>query len=108
MTSYMIRPKEHTMTPATRNSIKAGAWTTLFSFLTLFAVTLLGWLQDVVEWAAASGASGQFPDLSPLGYGAVSAAAAAAIGLVNFAVRFIQGHTSLPGSPPDYTGEPVD
>lgn len=88
--------------PVLINSAKAGLWTALFSFITLFAVTLLGWLQDVVLWASDSGVA-EFPDLSVLGYGFVSAAAAAAIGLVNFGLRFVQGSSSLPGGPPEYT-----
>ena len=90
------------MNPTLTNSLKAGAWTALFSFVTLFSVTLLGWLQDVVVWASDSGVA-EFPTLSVLGYGAVSAVAAAMIGLVNFGLRFIQGSTNLPGGPPEYT-----
>lgn len=88
--------------PVLINSAKAGLWSGLFSFLTLFSVTLLGWLQDVVQWASDSGVA-EFPTLSVLGYGFVSAAAAAMIGLVNFGFRFIQGSSSLPGGPPKYT-----
>lgn len=71
------------------DALKAAAWTALFSFVTLFAGSALGWLQDVVVWASDAGAS-EFPSLSVLGYAAVSAAASTAIGLVNFAVRYAQ------------------
>lgn len=73
----------------TTDAFKAALWTALFSFVTLFGVTAVGWLQDVVVWASESGAS-EFPSLSVLGYGAVSALTSVAIGFVNFVVRFAQ------------------
>lgn len=89
MTSYYIprQPKENPMTTA--DAFKAAGWTFLFSFIALFLISSLGWLADVVSWASSSGASA-FPDLSVLGYAAVSAVASAAIGLVNFVIRYAQ------------------
>lgn len=84
------------------NAAKAAGWTSLFSFIGLFSVTLLGWLQDVVVWASDSGVA-QFPTLSVLGYGIVAAAASAAIGLVNFVFRYAQARNVLPGSGPSYS-----
>jgi amino acid transporter len=74
---------------STNDAFKAALWTALFSFITLFGVSAVGWLQDVVVWASESGAS-DFPDLSVLGYGLVSAVASVAIGFVNFVIRFAQ------------------
>ena len=101
MTGYMIHNQEDPMSPELTNSIRAALWTALFSFIGLFSVTLLGWLQDVVVWASDSGVA-EFPTLSVLGYGLVAAAASAAIGLVNFVVRFGQAKCFLPGSGPSY------
>lgn len=83
------------------NAAKAAGWTSLFTFVALFGVTLLGWLQDVTVWASDSGVA-EFPTLSVLGYGVIAAAAAAATGFVNFVVRFAQAKGVLPGSGPDY------
>jgi hypothetical protein len=73
----------------TQDAFTAAGWTALFSFITLFGVTAIGWLQDVVVWASDSGVA-EFPSLSVLGYGFVAAAASVAIGFVNFVVRFAQ------------------
>jgi hypothetical protein len=86
--------------PATRNAIRAGATTAGFSFVVLFGATVIGWSQDVTQWASDSGAS-PFPGLSVLGYGAVSAAASAAIGAINGFVRWAQGRLGM-GTPPNY------
>lgn len=91
------------MSPEFINAAKAALWTALFSFIGLFSVTLLGWLQDVVVWASDSGVA-EFPDLSVLGYGFVAAAASTAIGVVNFVVRYAQARNVLPGSGPSYDG----
>ena len=115
MTGYMIPNKEHPMNnePVALAGTLQGAltafialalvfgWTALFSFIGQFSVTLLGWLQDVVVWASDSGVA-EFPTLSVLGYGLVAAAASAAIGLVNFVVRYAQARNVLPGSGPSY------
>lgn len=82
---------------ALRPALMAAWWT----FLAIFGLTITGWLGDVAEWASASGTTG-FPSLSVLGYGAVSAAAAAASGVVAFVVRTAQGYTGT-GHPPSYT-----
>jgi hypothetical protein len=84
------------------NEIKAAGWTFLFSFIALFGTAALGWLQEVIEWASTSGET-PLPGLSTIGYAAVSAVAAAAIGLVNFVVRFAQAKGVIPGETPTYT-----
>lgn len=77
------------MTP--RDSFKAAAYTVLFSFITLFALSLLGWLGDVLAWAQDTNDITVFPDPSVLIKAAVSASVSAIIGLVNFVVRYVQG-----------------
>jgi len=73
----------------TINSLKAALWTALFSFFGLFGTTLVGFFQQVSEWASNSGQD-PFPDVSVLGYAFVSAIGSAVIGLVNFAIRYGQ------------------
>lgn len=90
-----------------RNALRAAAWTALFSFVGLFGLSLLGWLQDVAVWASSSGRE-PLPGLSTLGYGLVAAAASAAIGLVNFVVRYAQARGVVPGQPPTYEPRPHD
>lgn len=83
------------------NSVKAGLWTAVFSLVTLFGAALIGWLTDLVEWAT-PGSGAQFPDPTVLRSAAVAAAASAGIGLVNFAVRWVQARTGT-GEVPTYT-----
>lgn len=83
--------------------LKAALSTALWTFIALFSITTLGWLSSVAEWASKSGHT-QFPGLSVLGYGVVSAIVAAASGLVAFIVRFAQSKNVLPGTPPAFTG----
>lgn len=84
------------------DKLKAALRTALWSFIALFAMSSLGWLQQVAEWASSSGKT-PMPGLSVLGYAAVSAVVAAGIGLVNFAGVWAQGQGILPGSPPSYS-----
>lgn len=90
------------MNPTTVDSIKAGAWTALWTFVALFGATAAGWSQQVVDWAN-TGLTGDFPSLSILASGAVSAFFAALSGLVGTIVRLAQAKTGLPGQPPTYT-----
>lgn len=83
------------------DELKAAGWTFLFSFIALFGVSAVGFLQEVIEWASSSGAE-PLPGLSTVGYAAVSAVAAAAIGLVNFVVRYAQSKGAIPGETPTY------
>lgn len=85
------------------DSAKAGAATAVFTFIGLFGASLIGWIQAVVDWAAASGEP-PFPSVSVLGKAAVSAATAALVGLVNYVVRSAQTAGWLPGSGPTYPG----
>lgn len=93
------------MTPELKNAIKAGAWTALFTFIGLFFLSAIGWVQDVAEWASSNGAV-EFPDLSVLGYAAVSAMCAGVIGLFNVIVRAVQSMTNV-GTIPSYD-KPTD
>lgn len=83
----------------TADAFKAALWTALFSFLTLFGTSLLGWLSDVQEWA--SGSTEAFPDPSTLASAGIAAAVAAMIGLVNFGIRYAQAQTGK-GTGPRY------
>jgi hypothetical protein len=83
------------------NELKAAAWTFLFSFIALFGVSAVGFLQEVIEWASSSGVE-PLPGMSTIGYAAVSAVASAAIGLVNFVVRYAQAKGVIPGETPTY------
>lgn len=82
------------------NPTKAAGWTALFSFTTLFAASLIGWLTDLMEWAT-PGSGAEFPDPTVLRSALVAGAASAGIGLVNFAVRWVQERTGT-GEVPTY------
>jgi hypothetical protein len=82
------------------SKLYAAIKTALISFATLFAVSLAGWLTDVMEWAGDT--TGDFPSVSPLGKAAVAALAAALIGLVNYLVNLGQEHNVVPGKAPVY------
>lgn len=84
-----------------RDAIKAGLWTALFTFVGLFGLSLVGWLQDVASWASSSGAE-PLPGLTSLGYAAVSAATAAVVGLINAVVRLAQVATGKGDAGPTY------
>lgn len=85
------------------DSLKAGLWTALFAFITLFGTSAIGWLQDVVEWASSGDATLAFPDASVLVKAGVSAVVSALIGLVNFVIRWAQDQTGIGPGTPDYT-----
>lgn len=92
------------MNDATKNAVKAGAYTALWTFLGLFALSLVGWLNDVQQWATADGAVTVFPDPSVLVKAAVSAVAAAAGGLVGLVARLAQVATGK-GDVPQYSNK---
>lgn len=86
-------------------AIKSGLYTALWTFLGLFSVSLLSWLQDFTEWASKSGHA-PLPGLSTLGYAAVAAFGGAASGFVAFVVRALQSEGLLPGQPPEFPAKP--
>jgi hypothetical protein len=66
-----------------------GLRTALFTFFGVFIPALLGFITGVSDWAAASG-DASLPDISTLGYAAVSAATAAITGFIGFAWNWIE------------------
>lgn len=67
----------------TKDAFIRAARTALWSFIGLFGMSLVGFLQQVIEWANAGGEVA-FPSVSVLGFAAISAAVSAIIGLVSF------------------------
>lgn len=70
--------------------LKRAARTFAFSFIAVFGLSLIGWLNDVVQWANDMQAANVFPDPSVLVKAAISAAAAAASGFVSFVVNLAE------------------
>lgn len=81
------------------NELRAALTTAVVTFLTLFTAAAVGFVGQLQEWASTGG---EFPDISVLGRAAVSAALAAAAGLVNFVYRWLQAQEVLPGRGPTY------
>ena len=73
-----------------KDAIKAGLYTALWTFIALFGLSLVGWLNDLVANASGDEAQIVFGDPAVLIKAAVSAAAAAASGLVGTVVRLAQ------------------
>jgi hypothetical protein len=73
-----------------KDAIKAGLYTALWTFIALFGLSLVGWLNDLVQAASDENATITFGDPAILVKAAVSAAAAAASGLVGTIVRLAQ------------------
>lgn len=59
-------------------------------FIGVFAITLVGWLGDVVTWAQCTEACNRFPELTVLGKAAVSAVASAAVAVVTLAQNSLE------------------
>lgn len=78
------------MSDQTKNSVKAGAYTALWTFIAIFGLSVIGYLNDVVEAASGDNATFLFGDPAVLVKAGVSAAAAAASGLVGTVVRLAQ------------------
>lgn len=93
------------MNDATKNAVKAGAYTALWTFIALFGLALVGWLNDVVQAASDDNATFVFGDPAVLVKAAVSAAAAAASGLVGTVVRLAQVAMGR-GDIPQYANKP--
>jgi hypothetical protein len=73
-----------------KDAIKAGVYTALWTFIALFGLSVVGWLNDLVQAASNDDATIVFGDPAILIKAAVSAAAAAASGLVGTVVRLAQ------------------
>lgn len=93
------------------NPIRAGVATAFFVAVPGFLLSLIGWLEELAEWAA--GDVIEFPDLSALRKAAVALVLAVVLGGINAAVRWVQeraqGSTNpvarviqATGSPPVY------
>lgn len=94
------------MKSSTIDAIKSAAYTALWSFVGPFGLALVGWLNEVGQWANDRGRT-PFPDVSTLGYAAVAAAVAASAFVVALAVRLAQANGWLPGQPPTYAAGPA-
>ena len=83
---------------ATRPALMTALWT----FLGLFTVQVVGYLDDVSGWFRAFGTpeAGEFPDPSLLGEAFLSGVMAAMSGLTSFAARMIGIST-----PPEYAAK---
>ena len=81
-----------------KDALKSAGLVWLFTTVGLFVPGMLGWIQEVTEWASQKGAPA-FPDPSNLGYlfvAAITAAFPAAIaGLVRY-VENLSGKALLP------------
>jgi hypothetical protein len=73
----------------TRDSAMRALRTFIISFLALFIPALLGWLNDLLNWA--NGTENQpFPSYDTVTKAAVTAAASAVIALVNWAWNAVE------------------
>ena len=70
------------------NWLRAGVATAFFVAVPGFLLSLLGWLEELAEWAAGDAVA--FPDLSVLRRAAVALVFAVVLGGVNSAVRYVQ------------------
>lgn len=73
-----------------KDAVKAGLYTALWTFIALFGLSLIGWMNDVVEAASNDDATLYFGDPAVLIKAAVSAFLAAASGFVGTVVRLAQ------------------
>lgn len=83
------------------DSLKAALWTALFTFVGTVLAALLPLLSAVENWVNGSDPT-VVDDLSVFAKVVVSAAIAAASGLVNWAIRAAQAKGALPGAGPNY------
>lgn len=68
----------------TRDSAFRALRTFIITFLALFIPSLLGWLNDLLNWANGTGEGNPFPSYDTLEKAAISATAAGLIALVNW------------------------
>jgi hypothetical protein len=89
-----------------RDSIRAAAWTALWTFVATFSLAALDWLQAVAEWASDAPDAAAFPSVAVLGKALVSATVAAVAFALNAAYRLAQARgVGLPGAVPSYTAQ---
>lgn len=95
-----VRDLWRRLSAKTRNAIIAGRNVAAWTFIVAFGGSALGWMQEVISWADASGQE-PFPDVSMLGFAAISAVGAAATGALAAVVRWAQASLGR-GNPPNY------
>lgn len=82
------------------DQVKAALATALFTFLSVFGGSLIGFVQSLIDWVNNAGPA---PDPSVLKSALFSAIAAAGVGAVNYVFRTVQAKTNvLPGTGPRY------
>lgn len=86
------------------DEIKAGLRTALFSFLTLFSISAIQWLNAVQTWVS-EGGKDAFPGVSTLGTAVLAGIVGALIGLVTTMVNYLQGR--FPGLSKVLGGKPA-
>lgn len=72
--------------------LKSGVRTLLWTFIAAFSLTLVGWLQSVMEWMTNGG---NVPSISVLGKAIASAFVAFVSGVISLVVNSIQLKTGL-------------
>jgi hypothetical protein len=65
-----------------KNAVRSAWRTFVQTFVGLFSISMIGWLNDVTEWAGGEGLS--FPGVDTLGKAAVSALSAAVVAVIAF------------------------
>lgn len=86
------------------NWLRAGLATAFFIGVPGFLLSVIGWLQEVAEWAA--GEPVAFPDLSALRQGAVALVLAVLIGGINAIIRWAQERAKIGSTPVYVTTKP--
>lgn len=68
------------------------------TFLGLYIVRLLGFLNQLSEWAGCreTGGTCAFPDVGVLGYGLVAAGSAAVVALLTWVLNLLEDNTAFP------------
>lgn len=92
----------------TRDSLRRAIRTFVIATLALFVPGLLGWLNDLTEWARGEGST-PFPDAHGLAYLGVAAITGGVIALVNLLWNWIEdasGKGFLRAVPPKPPREP--
>lgn len=83
------------MNDALRRAIR----TFVQTFLGLFLIRLVGFLNQLAEWAGCSEAGAEacaFPDITSLGYAAVAAGSAAVVAVISWLQNALEDNTNFP------------
>lgn len=76
----------------TRDAVRRALRTFIITTLALFIPGLLGWLNDLTEWAHGQGST-PFPDAHGLAYLGVSAITAGVVALINLGWNVVEDAT---------------